>query len=89
VSFLLNLEIGINVAGGKAEILTAQKRGRVQRPWEGSVKKWIDIYDGWTRTTESHSKERLRIYQENGTKVNLINFPQVLKDNLEGGYHAN
>lgn len=80
-----NLEVGINAGGGKSEILTGQKIGRVQRPWEGVCKKWVDLYDVWTKTLEEHSKERLRIYQQSATSVDFINFPEHLKNNLSNG----
>jgi superfamily II DNA or RNA helicase len=77
-----NLEVGINAAGGKAEILTGQRIGRVMRYWQGMCKKWIDIYDKYHPTLEAHSKERIKIYQENDTEIDFIGFPEYIKYKL-------
>lgn len=69
-----NLGVGINAGGGKAEILTGQKSGRLMRPWEGTCKKWIDFADCYHPTMEQHSKERYRIYKNTGLPVDFINF---------------
>lgn len=78
-----NLGVGINAGGGKAEILTGQKAGRLMRPWEGMCKKWIDIYDAFHPTMEQHSKERYRIYKNAGLPIDLIGFPSTKQSNLE------
>lgn len=78
-----NLDVGINAAGGKGEILTKQKMGRLMRPWNNVCKKWIDIYDCYHPTLEEHSKERFRIYKESKVNVELIGFPPGKKNRLE------
>ena len=78
-----NLAIGINAGGGKAEILTGQKAGRMMRPWENTCKKWIDIYDAFHPTMEQHSKERYKIYKNAGLPIDLIDFPSNKQDRLE------
>ena len=78
-----NLDVVINAGGGKSEILTGQKRGRVQRPYEGKCKKMIDIFDDWTKTLEMHSRERIRIYNNTGTPANLIGFPPNKERSIE------
>ena len=77
------LELGVNARGGKAEILTAQGAGRVVRPWESTCKTWVDIYDDYCFVMEEHSKERLRIYQEEGLPVSFVNFPPGKQRMLE------
>ncbi len=79
-----NLEVGINAGGGKAEILTLQKAGRVRRPFEGiPCKRWIDIYDGWNPTLDNHSKLRYELYVESGLPVSLHNFSPVKEDRVK------
>jgi len=70
-----NLEVGINARGGKSDIETVQGLGRVVRPWEEVCKEWVDIYDDYQATLESHSKERLERYKQEGIKVEFIGFP--------------
>jgi len=70
-----SLELGINARGGKSDILTGQGVGRVVRPWNEIAKVWIDIYDDYHPTLEEHSKERLRVYKDQGIPVNFIGFP--------------
>ncbi len=60
------LELGINAGGGKAEILTTQRAGRMMRPWQGLAKRWVDFVDGWHPTLDRHTKERYRIYRDSG-----------------------
>jgi len=69
------LELGINAQGGKGEIVTGQGAGRIVRPWNEVAKVWIDIYDEWNSTLEDHSKNRIKIYKEQGIPVNFIGFP--------------
>ena len=78
-----NLDIGINAAGGKGEILTKQKIGRLMRPWNNLCKKWFDIYDCFHPTLEEHSKERFRIYKESNVNIDLIGFPPGKKKRIE------
>lgn len=78
-----NLDIGINAAGGKGEILTKQKIGRLMRPWHNLCKKWFDIFDYYHPTLEEHSKERFRIYKESNVNIELIGFPPGKKKRLE------
>ena len=79
-----NLEIGINAAGGKAEILTGQRLGRVMRVWENTIKKWIDIDDsGYHSILGRHSLERMRIYKEKQLKINFVDFPPGMQKKLE------
>ncbi len=78
-----NLDVGINAAGGKGEILTKQKMGRLMRPWNNLCKKWFDIFDYYHPTLEEHSKERFRIYKESNVNIELIGFPPGKKRRLE------
>jgi superfamily II DNA or RNA helicase len=78
-----SLEIGINAAGGKSDIVTTQKLGRVMRPWNDICKKWIDIYDSWHPTLEGHSKERFRSYKKAGVSIELVGFPFGKQRSLE------
>jgi len=78
-----NLDVGINAAGGKGEILTKQKIGRLMRPWKDVCKKWIDIYDCYHPTLEEHSKERFRIYKDSKVNIELIGFPPGKKKRIE------
>lgn len=78
-----NLDVGINAAGGRGEILTQQKIGRLMRPFKDLCKKWFDIYDCYHPTLEEHAKERYRIYKENGIKVELIGFPLKKQERIE------
>ena len=78
-----NLDVGINAAGGKGEIITQQKIGRMMRPFKDVCKKWFDIYDCYHPTLEEHAKQRYRIYKENGIKVELIGFPPKKQERIE------
>lgn len=78
-----NLELGVNAAGGKAEILTGQKLGRIMRPWKDVCKQWIDVYDTWHPTLERHSKDRIKIYQNIGIDVQFHGFPTGKKVELD------
>lgn len=77
-----NLAVGINAGGGKGEILTGQKAGRVMRPWENIAKRWIDFYDGWCPTLERHAKLRYKIYKGAGLPVDTINLPESKERSL-------
>lgn len=83
-----NLEVGINAAGGKAEILTKQRFGRITRPWNEVVKKWIDIYDDYHPGLEEHSKERVKYYRGKSQFINFAGFPPGKQKRLENGWEA-
>lgn len=78
-----SLELGINARGGKSDILTAQGAGRITRAWNQMAKTWVDIYDSYCHVMEEHSKERIRIYREQGIHINFIGFPPGLERSLE------
>ncbi len=78
-----NLDVGFNAAGGKGEIITQQKIGRLMRPLKDVCKRWFDIYDCYHPTLEEHAKQRYRIYKENGIKVELIGFPPGKQKRIE------
>jgi len=78
-----NLEVGINASGGKAEILTGQRLGRMMRTWHDIVKKWIDIFDDYHPKLAAHSKERLLVYKRKQTRINYIGFSPRKKEMLD------
>src|SRR3970282_573818 len=80
---LPNLEVGINASGGKAEILTGQRLGRMMRTWHDIVKKWIDIFDDYHPKLAAHSKERLLVYKRKQTRINYIGFSPRKKEMLD------
>lgn len=81
------ITLGINAAGGKSDILTAQRFGRVTRPFGENVKHWIDLFDSYTKTLEGHSKERLNIYSDKTKKIRLKNFSDEKKRSLQFDYN--
>jgi superfamily II DNA or RNA helicase len=78
------LELGIYAKGGKAEIDTAQGLGRIGRAWNDVAKVWCDIFDEYSNILEEHSKERLRIYQEQGVNINFVGFTDAKEKRLKG-----
>lgn len=78
-----NITLGINAVGDKAEILTKQRIGRIMRPWQELCKKWIDIYDAFQTTLESHARDRLKMYKEANIPIEFIGFPSGKQRSLE------
>lgn len=76
------IEVGIDARGMKSTLMTIQGMGRVNRPFEGRVKKWIDIWDSYAQALEEHAKERLRIYKEQGVSIDFVNFPPGMESKL-------
>lgn len=70
-----NITLGINAAGGKADIINKQRIGRIARPFEGKVKKFIDFIDDYSWTTQTHSTTRLAAYMDLYQHVQLIDSP--------------
>lgn len=81
-----NLEVCINAAGGKAEILAKQRFGRITRPWNESVKKYIDVYDDYHPGLEEHSKERIKYYKGKSKHIQFIGFPPGKQKRLESDW---
>ncbi len=78
-----NITLGINAVGDKAEILTKQRIGRIMRPWQELCKKWIDLYDAFQTTLESHARDRLKMYKEANIPIEFVGFPSGKQRSLE------
>jgi superfamily II DNA or RNA helicase len=78
-----NITLGINAAGGKSNILTAQRFGRVTRLYGGQIKRWVDFYDSYTMTIDKHSRTRLEIYRNKTGRIELHGFSSDRKRRLK------
>lgn len=70
-----HLTLGINAAGGRADIINKQRAGRLARPFEGKVKRYVDFIDDYSWTTQNHSVARLAAYLELYQRVRIHNIP--------------